>query len=304
MTAAAGPLGRVIESDGTVLKPQRGYQLAWDANALIILNRLAFPDSRPQARDGLDEKAGRSVLRWAAGSRLGQADGLVAQVAARRAQALRDMRAGGQAVVRLRAEPEWRLAAGLGNRANAHEIGLSLHGTYGWPVIPGSSLKGLAAAWAAADEADEQDVLRVLGSPRPSGRRPAADGAGGQQRTGTERPASARGSVRFLDAMPAGEPVTVAVDVLTPHVKHYYDSVTDGRGRPVPPAEYHNPVPVSFLTIRGAFAVDLYGPQAREVSLAAEWLTRAADELGAGAKTAAGYGYLTLTPVPDEEGLT
>lgn len=63
----------------------------------------------------------------------------------------------------------------------------------------------------------------------------------------------------------------------------------------MPPAEYHNPVPLTFLTVRGAYAVDLCGKNDKDVRLAAGWLERAGDELGAGAKTAAGYGYLSVS---------
>jgi CRISPR-associated protein Cmr6 len=226
-------------------------------------------------------------------------------------------------VVRLHAEPEWRLAIGLGNKANAHEIGISLHGTYGCPIIPGSSLKGLAAAWAADSDADPAEVRRVLGSPRrdiataagstssavtsdaaadrkgaspqPS---PAALHSGSDDEApGATQPSAARGTVRFLDAIPAGRPVTVIVDVLTPHVKPYYDNKGDGAADSlVPPAEYHNPVPVNFLTVSGTYAVDLYGQDGHDVETAASWLTEAGEELGAGAKSAAGYGYLTFGP--------
>jgi CRISPR type III-B/RAMP module RAMP protein Cmr6 len=281
---AAGPLGRVIECDGIAIKPRTGYQLEPDASALIMLSRVALLD------DGELMDRPHPLLRWAAERGLGQQAGLIREVAARRARALEALRARGKAVTRLRAQPEWRLAVGLGNRANAHEIGLSLHGSYGWPVIPGSSLKGLAAAWAAASGADDGEMRRILGGPRPS--------------QGQHKPAeAARGTVCFLDAIPAGRPVTVTVDVLTPHVKPYYDTTSrDSPQPPVPPAEYHNPVPVNFLTVSGAFAVDLYGADADHVERAAELLTAAGDGLGAGAKTAAGYGYLTLTPLRDGEG--
>ena len=100
----------------------------------------------------------------------------------------------------------------------------------------------------------------------------------------------------FLDAIPADTPARVDVDVLTPHVKAYYESTAAGQGTaPVPPAEYHNPVPVNFLTVGGAFAVDLYGTRLDDVEQAADWLKAAGDELGAGGKTAAGYGYLAVT---------
>jgi CRISPR-associated protein Cmr6 len=287
--ATAGPLRQVIQVAGGRLDGQVGG----DSNALVLLNRVAFTDAGCGELDG--ERGKKALLDWARTHRLGQQQPLVAAVSARRAAALRtlaEQRAGttdsparsGKSIsyLRLRAEPEWRLAVGLGNKANPHEIGLALHGTYGWPVIPGSALKGLAAAWAESpgSGADPADVRRVLGGPRPGERITVSSPAG-------------MGTVRFLDAVPDGEPVPVALDVLTPHVTPYYDALAS-EDTPVPPAEYHNPVPVTFLTVRGGFAVDLWGTSDKDLGLAAQWLTAAGEELGAGAKTAAGYGYLTL----------
>lgn len=284
---AAGPLGQLFRAAGGHLDgPSRD-----GANALVMLNRLAFFDVGARK---LDEGGKRALLRWAREENLGQAAplgprtrsvGLVTAVSARRAAALCALATGPVSCLRLRAEPEWRLAVGLGDKANAHEIGLALHGTYGWPVIPGSSLKGLAAAWATGSGADPADITRVLGGPRPGV-------AGGPAR---------QGSVRFLDALPDGKPAAVEPDVQTPHVKPYYDSIATGSAKPVPPAEYHNPVPLMFLTVRGAYAVDLYGTSGADLDLAAEWLAKAGDELGAGAKTAAGYGYLRLDRVPEQQ---
>jgi CRISPR type III-B/RAMP module RAMP protein Cmr6 len=294
---AAGPLGRVICSDGSAITPGEeyrlpGYEFRDGTSALIMLHRVAFFDGE---RRKLDESGQRVLLRWAAEYRLGQDGELIGQVAARRASAVARLRQQGLHVIRLRAVPEWRLAVGLGNKANAHEIGLSLHGTYGWPVIPGSSLKGLAAAQAVASGADPAVVRRVLGTPRRDVPAPAP--AEGQSPEPEET--GGRGMVCFLDAVPAAEAARVDVDVLTPHVKAYYESTAGGPGMvPVPPAEYHNPVPVNFLTVGGAFAVDLYGTRADDVRQAAAWLAEAGDELGAGGKTAAGYGYLAFTELP------
>jgi len=287
---AAGPLGSVIFREQ--VKSARGdwYQLGGFAfgtgsNALIMLNRVAFYD--PQ-RQKLDDGGKRALIRWACRDKLGQDDGLVADVAHRRAAMLRALAARSRHCVRLRVQPEWRLAVGLGNKANAHEIGLALHGTYGWPVIPGSALKGMTAAWAASSDADPRDVWRVLGAPRRDVPLPPA-GLGDQGKP----PEPAKGTVCFLDAIPDEQPVAVEADVFTPHVKPYYDGMARPGGTDVPPAEYHNPVPLTFLTVCGAYVVDLYGKSDKDVRFAADWLMRAGDELGAGAKTAAGYGYLS-----------
>jgi CRISPR/Cas system CMR subunit Cmr6 (Cas7 group RAMP superfamily) len=276
---AAGPLGQVLAlSDGSL------QRLGDGANSLVMLNRVAFFDSRAGK---LADEGKRALLGWAVAAKLGQDEQLIAAVGQRREAMLRALSAGSpvRLAVRLIATTEWRLAVGLGNKANAHEIGLALHGTYGWPVIPGSALKGLAAAWAVASGEEPAVVRRVFGAPRTDVPPVPAD---------SDEPRAARGSVCFMDAIPAAQPVGVFPDVLTPHVKPYYDNVASGRPVVVPPAEYHNPVPLTFLTVRGAFAVDLYGPAGSDLDLAAGWLKKAGDELGAGGKTAAGYGYLTV----------
>jgi CRISPR type III-B/RAMP module RAMP protein Cmr6 len=276
---AAGPIGSLIE-----LRKRDGRDEPWrlagkaelgtGSSPLVLLNRVAFFDA---ARGKLHESGKQELVRWACDHQLGQDAGLISHVVARREAALRALSAR-RHVVRLLAEPEWRIAAGLGSTANAHEISLALHGTYGWPVLPGSALKGLAAAWAVASgTAEADDIGRVLGTPR-------LDVATGQD--------AARGTVCFLDGIPAGEPVAVEPDVLTPHVKPYYDGIA--AGKPVPPAEYHNPVPVIFLTVRGSFFVDLHGDSRGDTEKAADWLIEAGDDLGVGAKTAAGYGYLRV----------
>lgn len=288
MIRAAGPIGRIVETDDQALKPQVGYQLGRDANALVVLNRLAFPEfTTAQGRESVkfSDRTTRALLNWSANTDLGQDPALLGQVRARRAVALTRLCERHLTVRRLRAVPDWRVAVGLGNRANAHEIGFSLHGTYGWPVFPGSTLKGLAAAYARDTGESEDDLAAVFGGPRP-----------GQRAT---RENSARGPVTFLDALPDAGPAPVAVDVLTPHVKPYYDAVERGAAPPAP-AEYHNPVPVHFLTVTGTYEVDLVGHDPDYLDQAVEWLVGAGTELGVGAKTAAGYGYLNIEEIGEE----
>ncbi len=147
------------------------------------MNRVVFLD-----KQGAIDKDGRELLlTWAAQRRLGQQTELVEHVAARRTATLRALEARGQEVERLRVRPEWRMAVGLGNRANPHETGLSMHGTYGWPIIPGSSIKGMTAAWAEKSGHPHESLERIFGSLRP----------------GRDAPEIIRrGSVRFLDAIP------------------------------------------------------------------------------------------------------
>jgi CRISPR/Cas system CMR subunit Cmr6 (Cas7 group RAMP superfamily) len=296
---AVGPLGLAVEADDVSLKPRHGRSFEAGANPLVLLRRTAFVSSsggRDTASGGLDKTATAVALAWAARSGLGQDATHLAHVCARRTRALDRLAHGqGRHVVRLVAEPEWRLAVGIGERGNAHEIGLSLHGTHGWPVLPGSGLKGLALAYARNE--DPALLRAVFGWPLP-GLDPGEVEA-------------AVGGVRFLDALPDGEPVTVHLDVLTPHVKPYYDGaikdVSPAEIKDVspaerrPPSEQHKPEVIAFLSVSGRFAVDLVGADPDHVRLAERWLTEAGEELGAGAKTAAGYGYLRLSKRPPSD---
>jgi CRISPR-associated protein Cmr6 len=265
----------VLTSDGERVHGRTSYQLGVGANSLILLHRTAFVTD-----DGaLHKDASRALLRWAVDQQLGQDATLLRQVAARRERALRELCAQPAATpvqhARIHVRPQWRLAVGLGNKANPYEIGLSLHGSYGWPVIPGSTLKGLTRAWAQQSGAALADPGRfdTVFGPAP----------------GPGRADDKQGSVVFLDALPVGEPPTITLDVVTPHVGPYYRNPTANA-----PAEYHNPVPAQFLTVSaGRFAVDLVGAEP-DVTAAARWCAEAVDALGVGGKTSAGYGYLVV----------
>jgi hypothetical protein len=97
------------------------------------------------------------------------------------------------------------------------------------------------------------------------------------------------GQVLFLDAIPANPAnLTLELDVMNPHYGPYYQ-------RSEPPADYHNPEPVFFLTI-GPGSEFLFAVASRERGLAERaqgWLTKALTEMGIGAKTVAGYGLWT-----------
>ena len=160
-----------------------------------------------------------------------------------------------------------RVIVGLGAES-VLETNLRLHRIYGFPIIPGSALKGLARAYAELVEGkNENDPLfaDVFGKGPPDAQ---------------------AGKVIFFDAIPAN-PATLKLelDVMNPHYAPYYQGAA-------PPADYHNPVPVFFLTI-GAGSEFLFAVVSKEEQLAhqaKEWLTKALKEMGVGAKTVAGYG--------------
>lgn len=274
---AAGPLGAALATGDTLAK---------GANALIMLRRVAFITVSGEPAD-----IGKGVvLAWASDRNLGQDKQMIARVGARRTAMVRALTAGeGQSWRRLVVRPQWRLAIGLGNRGNPYEVGISLHGTYGWPVIPGSTLKGMTCAWAVeCGHADTRYGLfdEIFGLPRIAKRDHPDDPT---SKTPSVKDTARRGTVIFLDAIPYGGPVGIVRDVVTPHVQPYYR--TD---RKEPPGEHHNPIPSEFLAVdKGSFVVDLIGPP-EHLDQVVEWCRAAVDELGVGGKSAAGYGYLTV----------
>ena len=154
---------------------------------------------------------------------------------------------------------------GLG-RDHPVENGFLWHHTLGVPYLPGSSVKGVVGAWAKQWQGDEEAAWRtILGSRRHVG------------------------DVVFFDALPK-EPVELVRDVMTPHYGEYY---REGK----PPGDWIDPNPIPFLTV-GEGATFRFAVAPRQRSAAGEincetacrWLAEALDWIGAGAKTATGYG--------------
>lgn len=187
----------------------------------------------------------------------------------------------GRAFYEFRAEPEWRVVVGLGGPGPL-ETAITLHRVYGFPIIPGSGLKGVARAYAELGEnKDESDpeFWAVFGGVRQL------------EREGQKVEERASGLIRFLDAVPV-RPPNLELDVMNPHYPEYYQGNE-------PPADYLSPVPIYFLTVgRGspfAFGVVARTPKGNHhVDRAVEWLQGGLREMGIGGKTTAGYGTWSL----------
>lgn len=215
-----------------------------------------------------------------------------------------------------------RLLVGHGN-SSAVDVGITVHHTWGVPMIPGSALKGVLAHYVDAvygpanpeskpwelegDERVRADYQGVLWRGRRIGRGPGAvyralfgapDAEDDEvmRERGFEAGAFA-GLVAFYDALyvpgSAPEDKPFAVDVLTVHQKSYYDA-SGGTS----PNDYDSPNPVAFLTVcpgtRLLFA--LSGP-ADWTELVERLLRDALVRWGVGGKTSAGYGRL-VEPQP------
>lgn len=167
----------------------------------------------------------------------------------------------------------WRFALHLSRATAVENASLCLHPIYGFTYIPATGLKGLARATAVLiekrDDKTDPDILRIFGK---------QEGAG---------------SVIFHDAWPVAWP-KIEVDIVNNHHPDYYkDRGENGSA----PGDWESPNPVYFLTVvpgtefRFGIAKRHHETHPDDVDQARRWLQQGLQELGAGAKTAAGYGY-------------
>jgi CRISPR-associated protein Cmr6 len=224
-------------------------------------------------------------IRTVTGSLVGNS-ALLAEHATRLANLARAL--GGQTLV---FKTTSRFASGLG-REHPIENGFVWHPVLGVPYLPGSSVKGLVRAWLEGGWVDQppqpQSFHRIFGS----------DYRRGPALHDRERNLPNQcGTVLFLDALPVA-PVQLKADVMTPHYGDYYQGNKDSKGGPTPPADWLSPNPIPFLTVAPGqlfqFVLAPATPNAGEdCNTAASWLEAALNWLGAGAKTAVGYGRFT-----------
>lgn len=173
---------------------------------------------------------------------------------------------------------DWRFITGLGG-ASVLETSVALHPLYGFPYIPGASVKGIARAYAEEDEnMIEADRLRLFGSEDKSQDRPESNQLG---------------DITFFDALPEAWP-KLDLDVMTVHYGEYYRDTGSGEQR-VPPADWMQPNPIPFLTVAQGvpFVFFLAARQKSVLEQGITCLQNSLTKLGAGAKTNSGYGYFS-----------
>ncbi len=192
-------------------------------------------------------------------------------------------------------------------RASALEnAGLCLHPLYGFAYLPATGLKGMARAYAETvwlkglppeDQIEGWRQIETVfgwapgsdllapGMPKPW--RP--DGVPGH----SKEDASCSGCIVFHDAWPLRWP-KLLVDIVNNHHPDYYQAGPKDNGHP--PGDWEDPVPVYFLAVGPGTAFSFAVTKRRDnvdeklLELAGQWLLGALCHLGAGAKTAAGYG--------------
>jgi len=184
-----------------------------------------------------------------------------------------------------------RLIVGLG-AGTVLETGITLHHTYGVPIIPGSALKGLASAYCDAVWGARNEVYHKGHSDKTH---ETLFGAGDDS-----------GCIVFHDAWILPESLEkpaddhqrrtsgLLLDVMTPHHTRYYMI----GGEENPPADTDAPIPVTFLSVAGDFRLAVScnagTPEQKEqwAALAMELLLQAVADWGAGGKTSSGYGRM------------
>lgn len=205
---------------------------------------------------------------------------------------------------------ESRIASHLSRAGGLENANCSLHPIYGFAYLPGSGLKGVAHSYACHiynhknknndwDDIDEKEnfircVEDVFGW-SPNKMRTEKEGDF-QPRSGRETARESvahTGKVVFYDSFGTnikGEPPQLDIDILTNHYTKYYSSLEI-------PGDWHNPLPVTFLTIEKGttFRFRIAGENQDLITAAEYFLLGGLHWLGVGAKTAAGYGHFADT---------
>ncbi len=175
-----------------------------------------------------------------------------------------------------------RLVFGMGYE-HPTEIGFMFDWTSGLPIMPGSSLKGIALRTIEYEREEAKDnekaekeefKNKIFGSPKDGG-----------------------GDIIFFPAYPCVEENKpfLELDVMTPHYQPYYSDPKKEK----PPADWYSPIPLHFLTvpkdIRYCFRIanrkNLKDTKSPLLPEAKRILKSALTEFGVGAKTAVAYGY-------------
>ena len=175
-------------------------------------------------------------------------------------------------------QSDWHFVTGMGNPHPA-ENGFSWHPVLGVPYLIGAAVKGLLRAyletWEGWKEQENSELRQWFGD--------------------TEQ----AGGLIFFDAVPV-RPVSLGVDIMTPHMGKWYENggaITKESYPDTLPADWHDPTPIPFLTatdIKLIFSV-AHRPRAPEkidLDEVVSHLQKALECLGAGAKTAVGYGRM------------
>ncbi len=171
-----------------------------------------------------------------------------------------------------------RFVTGMG-REHPLENGFTWHHTLGVPFLPGSSLKGIVRAWY-------RELLGDIIQDKKGNDKWKEDS---KTETLFGSSEDGVGQVICLDMLPL-KPPTLVTEIMTPHYSPYYQ---DSSGKTAP-GDWHNPVPIPFLAVEAGtmwqVAILPRNLKHDEINELKKRIPDALSWLGAGAKTAVGYG--------------
>lgn len=190
---------------------------------------------------------------------------------------------------------DWHFVTGMGNN-HPVENGFAWHPTLGVPYLTGAAVKGLLRGWCEqwsdafpTDGESKRDKLRLWFGP-------SLDELNPKKGSDIKKQKPAVGELIFFDAIPT-RPVKIKADIMTPHYDKWYEEGESRPNRPdTIPADWHDPKPIPFLVVAPgqAFQFSVAKRTGSTVSLdeVTNALTEALKGIGAGAKTATGYGRM------------
>lgn len=170
------------------------------------------------------------------------------------------------------ARVEGRLYVGT-SRDTPLETGITVHHTYGMPMIPGSSVKGIGRSICRAQNGcitNEEVIEYLFGN-----------------KWGEKDDASViSGGIVYYDAwwVPDGKPFVS--EIVTVHHQEYYTSMGEKEA-----TDFDSPVPAPQIATCGRYYFVIEGPEAW-AGLASRIIQQALSEKGIGGKRSSGYGYL------------
>lgn len=180
----------------------------------------------------------------------------------------------------------WHFVTGMGN-PHPVENGVSWHHTLGVPFLSGAAVKGIVRNWLeiwakASNDAEQKAKLRQW------------FGSDSKETADTQA-----GELIFFDAFPI-EAVQMGVDIMTPHMGKWYEQGAEIRNVSTDhakvPADWHEPTPIPYLVVKKARFLFSVAPRRSDCTIdlneVMDALACALDFVGAGAKTATGYGQM------------
>lgn len=209
-----------------------------------------------------------------------------------------------------------RSLTGIGE-SNPTNVGFHLDWNTGYPIFPGSGLKGLTRAWAlhwASEEElargepdlgvdaispdDLEDYFELIFGMKSAQANFVAvsdnlekDHEIDDKEEAEDVEDDFMGGVIFMDGLVMPDTKLIELDVMTPHSSFAVDGSA--------PADWVDPTPIPFLTLRAGARLQCgLIPAMKDSNIltkrAAIWLTDAIRELGMGAKTQDGLGRGTV----------